>query len=332
MNQLPIVITSGEPAGIGSDLIVQLAQQGHDDAWVVIADSDLLQQRAKQLQLPLTLIPFDNKTPIRPCPAGHMMILHTPLPSPCQTGVPNPQHANYVLQMLELAIDGCLNKQFSAVVTCPVHKGNINRAGIPFSGHTEFFAEKTATKQVVMMLSNEQLRIALATTHIPLAEVATSINQKNLTTTLEILHQALRQQFGINNPHIAVCGLNPHAGEGGYLGTEEQTIITPVIEKLKQQGMQLTGPLSADTAFAIHKADAFLSMYHDQGLPVIKYAGFGNIVNVTLGLPIIRTSVDHGTALTLAGSGQSNTQSLRAAINMASQLATTSLTTQEDYA
>ena len=200
------------------------------------------------------------------------------------------------------------------------------------AGILNFFAEKTATKQVVMMLSNEKLRIALATTHMPLAEVATNINHKNLTTTLEILHQALRQQFGINNPHIAVCGLNPHAGEDGYLGTEEQTIISPVIEKLKQQGMQLTGPLSADTAFATHNADAFLSMYHDQGLPVIKYASFGNIVNVTLGLPIIRTSVDHGTALTLAGSGQSNTQSLRAAINMASQLATTSLTTQEDYA
>jgi 4-hydroxythreonine-4-phosphate dehydrogenase len=233
-------------------------------------------------------------------------------------------NSRYVVRTLEYAIDGCVNGDFGAVVTAPVHKGIINDAGIPFTGHTEFFAERTGTAQVVMMLATEQLRVALATTHLPLSEVSRHITADGLRTTLEILHRDLREKFGFAIPRILVLGLNPHAGEGGHLGREEIDVIEPCLAKLRAQGMLLTGPLPADTAFTpkhLDACDAVLAMYHDQGLPVLKYQGFGRAVNITLGLPVIRTSVDHGTALDLAGSGKADASSLRCALDLALELA-----------
>ncbi|MDH5184604.1 MAG: 4-hydroxythreonine-4-phosphate dehydrogenase PdxA [Gammaproteobacteria bacterium] len=319
----PLLLTSGEPAGIGPDLCIQLAQQQQTVDWCVIGDADLLQQRAQQLGLVLTLLAHD--TP-RIAKAGEIKLLPLQLKAPVTTGQLNSANAAYVLEMLELAIEGCMSGQFSAMVTGPIHKGVINEAGIPFTGHTEFLAAKTGTRQVVMMLATEGLRVALVTTHLPLSEVSASITPRLLSDVLDVLHHDLHNKLGIKTPRILVCGLNPHAGEGGHMGHEEIEVIAPVLEQKRTEGMQLFGPLPADTLFTpryLNKADAVLAMYHDQGLPVLKYKGFGQAVNITLGLPIIRTSVDHGTALDLAGSGRADIGSLQTALQYAAQMAHT---------
>lgn len=318
-----IALTAGEPAGIGPDLVVALAQQPQTAQIVAIADPELLQQRARALGLPLRLHEFRAET-AAPNQPGELLVAPVALAVPAQTGVLDAANARYVLRTLEIAADGCMSGQFDAIITAPVHKGIINDAGIAFSGHTEFFAERTRTKHVVMMLATERLRVALATTHLPLADVPRHITRELLTTVLEILQRDLREKFGIAQPHVVVLGLNPHAGEGGHLGREEIDVIEPCLQTLRAQGMRLTGPLPADTAFTpkiLQQADAVLAMYHDQGLPVLKYQGFGRAVNITLGLPIIRTSVDHGTALDLAGTGRADSGSLRAALALACELA-----------
>jgi len=320
-------ITPGEPAGIGPDLIIQYAQQAHPHELVCIADSNMLLQRAKKLGLPLTIHSYDaNKEQTQT--AACLTVLEEPLSDSSVCGVADKMNAQSQLNALKRAVHGCLNGEFSALITGPMHKGIINEAGIPFTGHTEYLAELTQTKKVVMMLaapeSKTQLRVALATTHLPLAEVSSSITQESLKDVITILDQDMKKHFGVKQPRILVCGLNPHAGEDGHLGREEIETITPVINELKNKGFNLNGPLPADTVFTqpyLEEADAVLAMYHDQGLPVLKYVGFGAAVNVTLGLPIIRTSVDHGTALNLAGTGKANSGSLNAALNMAIQMA-----------
>ena len=301
-----------------------LARQPLAASVVVIADRDALQQRATLLGLKLEI---QNHQPAKPAQPhlgnGKLTVMHQATAETVTAGQLNSANSTYVLQTLRTAIDGCVNGDFDAMVTAPVHKGIINDAGIAFTGHTEFLAEYTGTDQVVMMLVGGGMRVALATTHLPLSAVSGAISQSSLETTLRILHQDLVLRFGIANPRILVAGLNPHAGEGGYLGREEITVITPVLEKLRSEGMHLTGPLPADTLFTPHhlaQADCVLAMYHDQGLPVLKHASFGGGVNVTLGLPIIRTSVDHGTALDLAGKGNIEIGSLLAAIQLAIEL------------
>jgi 4-hydroxythreonine-4-phosphate dehydrogenase len=303
-----VALTAGEPAGIGPDLCVQLAQRPPDADITVIADRRLIEQRAQLLGLPL----------------GNLNIHHIPLAAPCKPGKLNPANSRYVLETLTYATQGCLNGEFDAIVTAPVHKGVINDAGVPFTGHTEFLAELTRTSQVVMMLVGDGMRVALVTTHLPLRAVPDAITRDGLENVIRILHRDLVQRFGISHPRIHVAGLNPHAGEGGHLGMGEIETITPVLEKLRGEGMKLTGPLPADTMFSQHNiqnCDAFLAMYHDQGLAVLKHASFGGGVNVTLGMPIIRTSVDHGTALDLAGTGKADAGSLYAAIGLAINLA-----------
>jgi 4-hydroxythreonine-4-phosphate dehydrogenase len=319
-----IAITAGEPAGIGPDIILMLLekQQWPDAELVIIADPDMLQERARQLHIPLK---FRNYSPDarQATTIGVCLILPISCSSPVTAGVLDVQNARYVLQTLQRATQGCLNGEFSAMVTAPLHKGIINDAGIPFTGHTEFLAKLTHTPLPVMMLTADSLRVALATTHVPLRQVSELITRPLLEQVLRILHKDMQEKFAIPDPHILVCGLNPHAGEGGHLGTEEIDTLIPVIQHLQQQGMNLTGPLPADTLFTprnLQNADAVLAMYHDQGLPVLKHAGFGKAINITLGLPIIRTSVDHGTALHLAGSGKAETGSLYAAIQLAIQL------------
>jgi len=305
-----IALTVGEPAGIGPDLCVMLAQRLPDADITVIADRHLIEQRAQLLGLPL----------------GNLNIHHIPLAAPCEPGKLDAANSRYVLETLTYATQGCMNGTFDAMVTAPVHKGIINDAGIPFTGHTEFLAELTHTPQVVMMLVGGGMRVALATIHLPLRAVPDAITQENLETTIRILHRDLVQRFGIPHPRIFVAGLNPHAGEGGHLGMDEIDTIIPVLEKLRAEGMHLTGPLPADTMFSpqnIQNCDAFLAMYHDQGLAVLKHASFGEGVNITLGMPIIRTSVDHGTALELAGTGKADCGSLYAAIELAIEMAAT---------
>lgn len=321
-----LVITPGEPAGIGPDLIIQYAQQSHAQELVCIADSEMLQQRAEKLGLPLTINPYDAGT-TQPQAAGSLTVLEEKLATPSVCGTADKSNAQSQLNALKRAVEGCLSGEFAALITGPMHKGIINEAGIPFTGHTEYLAELTKTKKVVMMLaapeSKNQLRVALATTHLPLAKVSEAITQESLNEVINILYHDMKKHFGIKHPRILVCGLNPHAGEDGHLGREEIETIIPVINELKDKGFNLNGPLPADTVFTqpyLEDADAVLAMYHDQGLPVLKHVGFGHAVNVTLGLPIIRTSVDHGTAFDLAGSGKANTGSLEAAINMAIQM------------
>ncbi|MES2674129.1 MAG: 4-hydroxythreonine-4-phosphate dehydrogenase PdxA [Pseudomonadota bacterium] len=319
-NCFRLALTPGEPAGIGPDLVVTLAQEMQMHEIVAIADPQLLLSRASLLGLPLNLREIHLDDAPRPSVAGELAILPIALGAPAQAGVLDADNATYILKTLDAAIDGCVKKQFAALVTGPVHKSVINDAGIPFSGHTEYLAEKTATEKVVMMLATEGLRVALATTHLPLKDVAAAINATELTQVIVILQRDLQQQFGIANPRILVCGLNPHAGEGGHLGREEIDIIEPTLLRLREQGINLIGPLPADTLFTpkyLDHADAVLAMYHDQGLPVLKYKGFGQAVNITLGLPIIRTSVDHGTALDLAGTGKADLGSLRTALSYA---------------
>lgn len=313
----PLALTPGEPAGIGPDLVVQLAQQASDTPWLAIADPQLLQQRAQQLGLPLSVIPYQQGA--TPAPAGSLYCHAIELSVPATAGQLDKRNANYVLQTLRHAAEGCLNGDYAAVVTAPVHKGIINDAGIAFSGHTEFFAEITGGHPV-MVLACPGLRVALATTHLPLRDVADAITPEVLTAVIEVLHRDLQSRFGLQSPNILVCGLNPHAGEDGHLGREEIEVIEPTLAKLRQQGIRLSSPMPADTLFTprhLDKADAVLAMFHDQGLPVLKHKGFGEAVNITLGLPIIRTSVDHGTALELAGSGKADSGSLLAAIEQA---------------
>jgi 4-hydroxythreonine-4-phosphate dehydrogenase len=320
---LPIIaITAGEPAGIGPDLVLELAERPHHCRPVVIADRALLAERAAQLGRTVTLVDYRRDAPP---PAGALEVLHVPLAAPSRAGILDSANGRYVLATLDAAIDGCVAGEFAAMVTAPVHKGVINEAGVPFTGHTEYLAERTHTAKVVMMLAGGKLRVALATTHLPLREVADAIAPDSLTEVIRILHHDLTSKFGFAAPRILVAGLNPHAGENGHLGREEIDVITPVLERLRAEGMNLIGPLPADTLFQprlLDHADAVLAMYHDQGLPVLKYASFGRGINITLGLPIIRTSVDHGTALELAGSGRAESGSLFEALTLAEQLST----------
>ncbi len=321
MTTIPrIVITPGEPAGIGPDLILTLAEQAWPVELVIMADPALLQQRATMLGKEIAIHFYDASQPAQAQQAGVLTVCSVPLLVPVSAGKLDKRNGKYVLATLQRAAEGCLSGEFAALVTGPVHKGVINDAGVPFSGHTEFFAEQAGVDQVVMMLATEGLRVALATTHLPLRDVADAITAESLRRTIDILQHDLQHQFGIATPHILVCGLNPHAGEGGHMGREEIEVIEPVLNELRTQGYSLEGPLPADTLFQdkyLQRADAVLAMYHDQGLPVLKYKGFGRAVNITLGLPFIRTSVDHGTALELAGSGKSNNGSLLTALQQA---------------
>ena len=315
-----IAITSGEPAGIGPDVVLMAAQKPWNADLVCIADRDLLSQRAQQLGLDVELVPYTTGDAPELHRPGQLRYIHVPAPSPVTAGELQVENAYYVLATLSLATELCRCGDAQALVTGPVQKSIINDAGIPFTGHTEFLAQAFNCPKVVMMLAAGDLRVALATTHLPLAAVPAAITEEHLETTLRILHNDLQQNFGLNNPRITVLGLNPHAGEGGHLGREEIEIMTPVIERLLAKGFKLSGPIPADTAFNSDwrsNTDAYLAMYHDQGLPVLKFAGFGEAVNITLGLPVLRTSVDHGTALDLAGTGRAQSSSLEAAITSA---------------
>ena len=320
-------LTPGEPAGIGPDLCLLLASQHQPHPLIAITSRDLLIERAAQLGVAVSLLPVEpGNWPEQPAPAGSLYVWDTPLNATVTAGTLDKANAAFVLQTLTRAAQGCVSGDFAGMITAPVHKGVINEAGIPFSGHTEFLADLTHAEQVVMMLATRGLRVALVTTHLPLRQVSDAITPERLMRVTRILYADLKQKFGIAQPRILVCGLNPHAGEGGHLGHEEIDIIEPTLERLRSEGMDLRGPLPADTLFTpkyLEHCDAVLAMYHDQGLPVLKYKGFGAAVNITLGLPIIRTSVDHGTALDLAGSGKIDTGSLQVALETAYQMAET---------
>jgi len=319
-----LIVTSGEPAGVGPDLCIAIAQREWPCELVFAGDRELFAQRAKALSTKIELRSAElHHAPIAQR-AGVLNVLHVPTAVGVTTGELNPDNASYVLKMLDAAIAGCTAGTFAAMVTAPVQKSVIADSGVPFSGHTEYLAEKTGAALPVMMLTAGTLRVALATTHLPLNAVSDAITPALLDEVLTILDADLRTKFRIERPRILVCGLNPHAGESGHLGREEIETITPTLERLRARGLQLIGPAPADTAFTprmLERADAVLAMFHDQGLPVLKFAGFGNAVNVTLGLPIIRTSVDHGTALDLAGSGTADAGSLIAAVELALELA-----------
>lgn len=311
----PILISSGEPAGIGPDLCLQLT----NTEWpvVVLADINVLKTRALQLGLSIELIHY---APHLVAKKNQLVVLPLACPHPVTTGKPNPNNAGYVIELLSIAIDRCLSGEFSALVTAPVHKGVINEGGIPFTGHTEFLAERCQVDGVVMMLVSPHFKVALVTTHLPLRAVPAAITPALISQVVIKLHNALWQDYGIKKPRIAVTGLNPHAGESGYLGREEIEVIIPTLQQLQQQGLMVDGPFPADTLFTekyLKQYDVMVAMYHDQGLPVLKYSGFGHAVNVTLGLPIIRTSVDHGTAFELAGTGRAEVGSLIEAIRHA---------------
>ena len=319
-----IVITSGEPAGVGPDACVSLAQRDWEADLVIAADADLLAATAAALQLPLTLERYDATRLPKPHRNGTLQVMH--IPTRCQVvpGHPDVRNAAYVIEMLDRACDGCTNGEFAAMVTAPVQKSTLMDAGYRFSGHTEYLAERTRAALPVMLLVNDQLRVALVTTHLALSDVPRAITADRLRATLRIVNMDLERHFSLQPPRIAVLGLNPHAGEAGHLGREELDIIEPVIAELQAEGMSLQGPIPADTAFTprfLKTVDVIVAMYHDQGLPVIKHVGFGNAVNMTLGLPILRTSVDHGTALKLARSGQADAGSLSAAVALAIDLA-----------
>tara|TARA_R110001632_G_scaffold8686_6_gene34429 strand:- start:39956 stop:40936 length:981 start_codon:yes stop_codon:yes gene_type:complete len=320
---IKLAITPGEPAGVGPDLIISLAQQQWSAMLVVFANAKLMRTRAEALGLPLILLPYDSS-----CQdiqqAGALYIVDIPLRAEVKPGELNQDNSHYVLDTLYQACQKNLDGEFDALVTGPVHKGIINQAGIPFSGHTEFFAEQSNTPDVVMMLATTGLRVTLVTTHIPVTAVSAAITESRLNKVIRIIDHDLKTKFGIAQPHIFVCGLNPHAGEDGHIGREEIDTIIPALNSLRQAGFTLTGPLPADTIFNpkyLAQADTVLAMYHDQGLPVLKYKGFGQAVNITLGLPFIRTSVDHGTALDLAASGKADVGSFDIAIKEAISLA-----------
>ena len=325
-----IALTAGEPAGIGPDLCCLLASQGQLQDVIVLADPDVLAERAVQLGLDLRLeaIAAQAPLPAAPCPQGVLRVQPVRVAQPVRCGQLDVRNAAMVLESLREAVSGCQQGRFSAMVTAPVHKGIINEAGLVFSGHTEYLQALTHTEQVVMMLASERLRVALVTTHLPLAAVPAAITAATLQRVLTVLHDSLVRHFGCQQPEIVVAGLNPHAGESGHLGREEIDVLMPVLEHLRHsRSYRLTGPLPADTMVSPHwleRADAFLAMYHDQGLPVLKTLSFGEAVNITLGLPIIRTSVDHGTALELAGSGEIHSGSLLAALAAARSMAATS--------
>jgi len=319
----PIALTAGEPAGIGPDLCLAAACMPRRWPLVCIADRDLLQARAQQLGLAVKLSDYRAGTEI-PLTGGALCVLHQPLAAPCVPGQLELRNARAVLGWIDRGVDGCLSGEFDAVVTAPVQKSLINRSGISFSGHTEYIAQRTRAPLPVMLLTAANLRVALATTHLPLRAVSDALSIAGLVRTLTVLSDDLRRYWALPHPRIAVCGLNPHAGEDGLLGDEEQRIIAPAIAQSRGAGLHVEGPFPADTLFVpriLAPYDAVLAMYHDQGLPVLKHAGFGHAVNVTLGLPIIRTSVDHGTALDLAGTGKADAGSLVAALELAMQMA-----------
>ena len=322
-----LLVTAGEPAGIGPDLCLTLAGQPstvlQGAEIVIVADMGLLQDRAAQLGLAIDFCHVSLEQAITPTVANQLKVFHVPLKVESRSGHLDADNSNYVLTTLDLACDACLNGQAHAMVTAPVHKGIINDSGTAFSGHTEYLQARCKVDQVVMMLACDAMRVTLATTHLPLKDVSAAVTPELLSKTLHIIDAELTSKFGITKPCIYVCGLNPHAGEDGHLGREELDIIIPTLEQLRSQGLNLVGPLPADTLFNpknLAKADAILAMYHDQGLPVLKYAGFGDAVNITLGLPIIRTSVDHGTAIDLAGTGLAKSSSLLKAAQSALQL------------
>jgi 4-hydroxythreonine-4-phosphate dehydrogenase len=315
----PLVLTTGEPAGIGPDLAVMWAQRPRSIAAVALADPELLRARAHQLGLPLQIVPYPGPVAAE---AGALSVQTVSLRRAAVAGHLDVANVDYVLETLSVAVDGCRDGTFAGMVTGPVQKSIVNDAGIAFSGHTEFLAERCGVATVVMMLVAGALRVALATTHVPLAAVSPLITRERLTRTLDVLLADLESRFGISKPRVLVAGLNPHAGEGGHLGREEIDVIAPICRSYADRGV--VGPLPADTLFTqrvLAGADAVLAMYHDQGLPVLKHVGFGDAVNVTLGLPIVRTSVDHGTALEIAGRGGADVGSFVAAIALAAQLA-----------
>lgn len=319
-----LLITPGEPAGIGPDLVIGLAQQAHAAELIVVADPELLAARARQLRQPLQIKTVTLGARPQIHEPGCLCVLPAALAAPAHCGELDRRNARYVLETLKLATRACLDRQANALVTGPVQKSIIADAGIPFSGHTEFLAGLCHVSTPVMMLVAGSLRVALATTHLALKDVPAAITREHLDRVLRILNRDLQNKFGIAHPRILCCGLNPHAGESGHLGREEIEVISPVLTALRAEGLDIAGPLPADTLFTpqrLDQADAVLAMYHDQGLPVLKHAGFGRAINITLGLPIIRTSVDHGTALELAGSGDADTGSLEAAITAAMELA-----------
>ena len=318
-----LALTAGEPAGIGPELCLQLACENRAQGIVVVASKPLLATRAALLGLQVRLHDWQPGQ-LPETEAGHLSVYHVEGCGSQAAGVLDSANGQYVLDTLTVAAEGCLSGTFDGMVTAPVHKGVINEAGIAFSGHTEFLQELCGVERVVMMLATEELRVALVTTHLPLKDVAEAITHQRLTQVARILNTDLKTFFGIKQPRILVAGLNPHAGEGGHLGREEMEIIEPTLEQLRREGLQLTGPLPADTLFTPHwldNADAVLAMYHDQGLPVLKFQGFGRAVNITLGLPIVRTSVDHGTAVDLAGTGKADAGSLHTAIRVGEQMA-----------
>ena len=315
----PLVVTSGEPAGIGPELCLALAASPWAKQIVVVADPDMLAERAHMLDFKVTLCKYEAGSSRN----SSLQVLPQPLENPAVCGTLDPGNARSLLDGIERAVSGCQSGEFSGLVTAPLQKSVINDAGIDFTGHTEFLANLTSTETPVMLIAAKGLRVALVSTHMPLSNVPGYLTRERITAVIRVLHDDLKQKFGIATPRILVCGLNPHAGESGHLGKEEQDIIEPAIKSCQQDGMDVVGPLPADTAFTpvVGPADVVLAMYHDQGLPVLKYAGFGTAVNVTLGLPIIRTSVDHGTALDIAGKGSADAGSMLAAVDMAAQLA-----------
>lgn len=321
----PLVVTSGEPAGIGPELCLALAQSPWGKQIVVVADPDMLAERARLIGVDVSLNEYEAG--LSPG-GGGLKVLSQPLEHPAVCGTLDPRNARSLLDGIERAVGGCLSGEFSALVNAPLQKSVINDAGIGFTGHTEFLAKLTSTETPVMLMVAGGLRVALVSTHMPLGKVPGYLTRDRLAAVIRVLHHDLIQKFAIAKPRILVCGLNPHAGEGGHLGNEEQDIIEPVIQSFREDGWDIVGPLPADTAFTpvAGPADAVLAMYHDQGLPVLKYAGFGKAVNVTLGLPIIRTSVDHGTALDIAGKGTADVGSMLAAVDMAAQLARVRIT------
>ena len=319
-----LVLTTGESAGVGPDIVLTSAATAWPAQLVAVGCMTTLAARNEALGLNVSLTPYTSGQETTVHPANTLPVIDIPLVTPCTPGQLNPDNAGQVLAQLELATELCRTEECAAMVTAPVHKGVINDAGIPFSGHTEYLRDATGANHVVMLLASESLRVALATTHLPLSRVPAAITTEFLSKTLTVLDHDLRSKFGIAKPHITVLGLNPHAGEGGHLGTEERDVIEPVCQALRDQGLQINGPVPADSAFIPSMRgviDTYLAMYHDQGLPVLKADGFEGAVNITLGLPIIRTSVDHGTALPLAGTGKASAGSLLAAINAAEEIA-----------
>jgi 4-hydroxythreonine-4-phosphate dehydrogenase len=319
---LPLYVTSGEPAGIGPDICLNLAGRVDERPIVILADMDMLEQRAQILKLSVELIPYQGQD--ASSGTGQLFVEHVPVQQDVVLGELNPNNAAYVLEQLRRSADYAMSGKSVGVATAPVQKSVINEAGISFSGHTEYYQEFAGVPRVVMMLATKTLRVALATTHLPLRAVADAITPERLHQVIDILIHDLKSKFKIEQPNILVCGLNPHAGEGGYLGMEEIEVINPVLESYRAQGINMSLSLPADTLFTpenLKDADAVLAMYHDQGLPVLKSQGFGEAINITLGLPFIRTSVDHGTALSLAGTGLAKSSSLHVAVDLALDLA-----------